>query len=33
MLNEFKIYFIYSEKGPKSNIAKIEPNEQIIKII
>ena len=32
MSNEFKIYFIYSEKGPKTNILKIETNEQIIKI-
>ena len=32
MINEFKIYFIYSRKEQKKNIEKIEPNEHIIKI-
>ena len=32
MEEEYKIYFIYSQKGKKSNIAKLELNEQIKKI-
>ena len=32
MEEDLKIYFIYSQKGEKSNIIKIELNEQIKKI-
>ena len=32
MEKDLKIYFIYSQKGEKNNIMKIELNEQIKKI-